>query len=41
VDSAFADLLGVEHGLLDALPEGGRTALAGLLRDLVAPFDAS
>lgn len=41
VDSAFADLLGVEHGLLDALPEGDRTALAGLLRDLVAPFDAS
>lgn len=40
VDAALEDLLRVEHGLLGALPEADRQTLAGLLRELVAPFDA-
>lgn len=40
VDDALEDLLRVEHGLLAALPEADRRTLAGLLRGLVAPFDA-
>jgi len=41
VDAAFADLLDVERGLLGALPDTSRDQLAGLLRELITPFDAS
>ena len=41
VDSAFADLLDVERGLLGDLDESDREQLAALLREVVAPFDAS
>lgn len=40
VDAALEDLLRVEHTLLTGLPDGDRETLAGLLRTLVAPFDA-
>lgn len=40
VDAALEDLLRVEQGLLASLPEADRQALADLLRELVAPFDA-
>lgn len=38
-DAALAGLLDRERGLLAVLPEGQRAVLAGLLRELVAPFD--
>lgn len=41
VDDALADLLAVERGLLGELAEPDRACLADLLRDLLAPFDAS
>jgi len=41
VDAAFADLLDVERGLLGDLGEADRDQLARLLREVVAPFDAS
>jgi DNA-binding MarR family transcriptional regulator len=41
VDAAMADLLGRERGLLAALPADEQQDLAGLLRVLLAPFDAS
>jgi DNA-binding MarR family transcriptional regulator len=41
VDAAMADLLDRERGLLAALPAGEQQDLAGLLRVLLAPFDAS
>jgi len=40
VDAALADLLRHEDALLAALDQRERIALAGLLRELVAPFDA-
>lgn len=40
VDAALEDLLRVERELLGDLPEADRETLAGLLRTLVAPFDA-
>jgi DNA-binding MarR family transcriptional regulator len=40
VDAALADLLAAEHALLAGLPEDSRHTLAGLLRILLAPFDA-
>jgi DNA-binding MarR family transcriptional regulator len=40
VDDAMADLLERERGLLAALPPGQQQELAGLLRVLLAPFDA-
>jgi DNA-binding MarR family transcriptional regulator len=40
VDAAMADLLTRERGLLAALPAGQQQDLAGLLRVLLAPFDA-
>jgi DNA-binding MarR family transcriptional regulator len=40
VDAAMADLLERERGLLGALPAGQQQDLAGLLRVLLAPFDA-
>ena len=41
VDDALADLLDVERGLLGGLDGTELTRLAGLLRDVVAPFDAA
>jgi DNA-binding MarR family transcriptional regulator len=41
VDAAMADLLDRERGLLAALPAVQQRELAGLLRVLLAPFDAS
>jgi DNA-binding MarR family transcriptional regulator len=41
VDAAMADLLERERGLLAALPADEQQDLAGLLRVLLAPFDAS
>jgi DNA-binding MarR family transcriptional regulator len=41
VDAAMADLLERERGLLAALPAGQQQELAGLLRVLLAPFDAT
>jgi DNA-binding MarR family transcriptional regulator len=41
VDDALADLLAVERGLLGELADADRLRLADLLRDLIAPFDAS
>jgi DNA-binding MarR family transcriptional regulator len=40
VDAALADLLGSEEALLAGLGPGERQVLAGLLRVLLAPFDA-
>jgi DNA-binding MarR family transcriptional regulator len=40
VDAAMADLLERERGLLGGLPPGQQQELAGLLRVLLAPFDA-
>lgn len=40
VDSALADLVDREHGILSSLSEEERNALTGLLRRVVAPFDA-
>jgi DNA-binding MarR family transcriptional regulator len=40
VDAALADLLGSEETLLAGLGAGERQTLAGLLRTLLAPFDA-
>jgi DNA-binding MarR family transcriptional regulator len=40
VDAAFTDLLDREHALLAGLPDDHRQQLAGLLRTLLAPFDA-
>jgi DNA-binding MarR family transcriptional regulator len=40
VDAAMTDLLDRERGLLAALPAGEQQELAGLLRVLLAPFDA-
>ncbi len=40
VDAAMADLLEVEHRLLDALAPSERETLADLLRRLTSPFDA-
>ena len=40
VDAAMADLLDVERDLLTELDETDRAQLSGLLRVLVAPFDA-
>jgi DNA-binding MarR family transcriptional regulator len=40
VDAALADLLGREEALLAGLDRGERQLLAGLLRTLLAPFDA-
>ncbi|HEY3603913.1 MAG TPA: MarR family transcriptional regulator [Sporichthyaceae bacterium] len=39
VDAAFSDLLAGEQALLAGLTLRQRESLAGLLRDLVAPFD--
>jgi len=39
VDSAMADLLATERGLLAGLTPRDRRELAGLLRSVVAPFD--
>jgi len=39
VDSAMADLLEHERDILAGLDKGQRTALANLLRSVVAPFD--
>jgi DNA-binding MarR family transcriptional regulator len=41
VDAAMADLLERERGLLAALPASQQQELAGLLRVLLAPFDAT
>lgn len=41
VDAALADLLDRERALLDALTARQRTALADLLRTIVAPFDSA
>ncbi|WP_055480512.1 MarR family winged helix-turn-helix transcriptional regulator [Sphaerimonospora mesophila] len=41
VDAAFTDLLRREHELLAGLGQEERQALAGLLRTLLVPFDAS
>ncbi|HEU5029983.1 MAG TPA: MarR family transcriptional regulator [Spirillospora sp.] len=40
VDAAFADLLGREQAILDALTPEQRETLAVLLRTLLIPFDA-
>jgi DNA-binding MarR family transcriptional regulator len=39
VDSALADLVDREHGILSSLSPEERNALTGLLRRVVAPFD--
>jgi DNA-binding MarR family transcriptional regulator len=39
VDAALQDLAAREHGILGSLEESERTALSGLLRRIVAPFD--
>ena len=41
VDDAFAGLLERERDLLSGLTDGERSELAGLLRRVVAPFDAT
>ena len=41
VDAAFTDLLDREQALLASLGDDQREALAGLLRTLLAPFDAT
>jgi DNA-binding MarR family transcriptional regulator len=40
VDAALKDLVAREHAILGSLDGAERTALAGLLRRVVAPFDA-
>ena len=40
-DDALADLLGRERALLASLGPGDQETLAGLLRTLLAPFDAA
>jgi hypothetical protein len=40
VDAAFSDLLGRERDLLTALDPDQQGQLGGLLRILLAPFDA-
>jgi DNA-binding MarR family transcriptional regulator len=40
VDSALADLVAREQAILSALDTGERALLSGLLRRVVAPFDA-
>lgn len=40
VDSALADLVEREHAILTSLNSDDRKTLAGLLRRVVAPFDA-
>ncbi len=40
VDTALSDLVEREHAILGALDERERRTLAGLLRQVVAPFDA-
>lgn len=40
VDAALADLLDRERALLARLPDDDRSALAGLLKALLEPFDA-
>ena len=40
VDAALKDLVAREHAILGSLDEPERTTLAGLLRRVVAPFDA-
>ena len=40
VDAALADLLTSERAFLHPIPADSRRALAGLLRDLLAPLDA-
>jgi DNA-binding MarR family transcriptional regulator len=41
VDAALTDLLNREQALLAGLDAGQRATLAGLLRDLLVPFDAA
>ncbi len=41
VDAALASLLEAERALLAPLPEASRQALAGLLRTILAPLDAT
>lgn len=41
VDAAFADLLGREHDILHGLSPADQGTLAGLLRGLLIPFDAT
>lgn len=40
VDAALSELLDVERGLLAGLTRADRVRLAGLLHDVIAPFDA-
>ena len=40
VDAALKDLVAREHAILGSLDEAERASLAGLLRRVVAPFDA-
>jgi DNA-binding MarR family transcriptional regulator len=40
VDAALEDLVAREHAILGSLDDGERATLAGLLRRVVAPFDA-
>ena len=40
VDAALQDLVAREHAILGSLDEAERATLAGLLRRVVAPFDA-
>jgi DNA-binding MarR family transcriptional regulator len=40
VDGALQDLAAREHAILGSLEDAERTVLAGLLRRIVAPFDA-
>ena len=40
MDAAFADLLGREQAILEALTPDQRETLAVLLRTLLIPFDA-
>jgi DNA-binding MarR family transcriptional regulator len=40
VDAALADLVEREHAILGILDDGERAVLSGLLRRVVAPFDA-
>ena len=40
VDAALKDLVAREHAILGSLDEAERATLAGLLRRVVAPFDA-
>jgi hypothetical protein len=40
VDGALQDLATREHAILGSLEDAERTVLSGLLRRIVAPFDA-